>query len=462
MDNDRLEHDEQFRQEKQVERPITIGEKGQRQWLYPVRLPGHRAQRRKIAAISLIVFYFLTPWLEFSGRPLLRVDVLQGTAYFFGLVLRMQEYNFAFFLFIILALLLFLFTTLFGRIWCGYACPQTVFVDWIIRPIEELLEGKAARRRVFDKQKWTKKKIAIKTLKHGVFIFIALLVANAFLGFFIDPRVILSWIFSPPSRHPIAFGFVMFIAALMYFDLAWFREQFCSFVCPYARFQSALLDAGSPSVVYDKSRGEPRGTKEGSGDCINCSLCVRVCPTGIDIRDGLQLECIQCERCVDACDSVMTNLKRRTGLIKISAPNDFQGKSVAWYLRPRVILYSTLIVLALVFAAFKIGSRDDLALTILRVPSSTYSTLGDGRISNLFNVRGYNSTAEKMMMELEIIQPQNGVEIICPGCQSLIESRREQLSPLIVIFTPHTGISEVKIKAKNGREIFTLPLIQPQ
>jgi cytochrome c oxidase accessory protein FixG len=301
-----------------------------------------------------------------------------------------------------------------------------------------------------------------KAFKQTLFFAVACLVANSFLGFFVDPRLVVHWVLSPPSAHPFAFAFVMFLAAVMYFDLAWFREQFCSFLCPYARFQSVLLDNSSPTVAYDLKRGEPRGKKAGSGDCIDCGLCVRVCPTGIDIRHGLQLECIQCERCVDACDSIMTNLKRPKGLIRIASQADFAGATIIpIYKRPRVILYVSLIFLITAAGAYKMVARDTVAMTFLRQPGSAFARMDDGRISNIFNLRAVNHANQPELITLSIVNNIQGIEVICPGCTDLVEPLGERVSPVIVLFSDAYKESSVAIKSAAGDVIYELPLIRP-
>ncbi len=451
----------EFHAEKQVAAPSTIGEGGSRRWIYPDRRNGERAQRRKYLAFGLIVFYFVAPWLEFAGRPLLRVDVLNQKAYFLGLVLQMSEFNLIFFALAILGMVLFLVTSIRGRIWCGYACPQTVFVEWVIRPIEELFEGPALRRRKQDSESKSLQLWARKIAKHVVFALVSILVANAFLGFFIDPRTVLHWMVSPPAQHLTAFGFVVFVSVLMYFDLSWFREQFCTFLCPYARFQSVMLDQDSLAVAYDRKRGDPRGKGPDKGDCIDCGLCVRVCPTGIDIRNGLQLECIQCERCIDACDSIMTNLKRPKGLIRIASNAELAGKARSILRRPRVYVYSAFILVVALFGMMKLSSQDEVTMSILRQSGTAYSTMPDGRLSNMFNVRLQNHTDREQEIQILQVDAVEGIEIICPQCGSKIAAFAEQLTPIIIIFDRHIAGKAVSLRYGGQTAEHLLPLIGP-
>jgi cytochrome c oxidase accessory protein FixG len=453
---------EDFREAKQVEAPGTIGAAGKRRWLYPDRRTGPRGNRRKLTAICLILFYFVAPWINIGDRPLLRLDVQGQFASIFGFILKMNEYNLVFFFVASLGLLLFLVTSIRGRIWCGYACPQTVFVEWVIRPIEEWIEGPALKRRKRDSEPMDFQLFIRKAFKQVIFFAVGCLVANSFLGFFVDPRLIIHWIASPPTQHPTAFAFVLFLSGAMYFDLGWFREQFCSFLCPYARFQSVLLDNSSPTVAYDAKRGDPRGKKAGSGDCIDCGLCVRVCPTGIDIRDGLQLECIQCERCVDACDSIMENLKRPKGLILIASQADLAGAvTIPFYRRPRVLLYSFLIIFLTATGAFKMLSRETVAMTFLRQPGSAFARMDDGRISNIFSLRAVNHANKAESINLTIVNNLPGIQIICPGCTDLVEPLGDRVSPVIVIFSDSYRANSVAVKAANSETVYDLPLIRP-
>ena len=286
---------------------------GRRRWLYPDRRPGLYATRRKFTAFILIGLYLVGPWLSWNGNPLLRLDVFEKKAYLFGYVLRVNEAGILAPFFATMALVLLLATSVKGRIWCSYACPQTVFVEWLIRPIEEWVEGSAHHRRRIDAGPRTFIIYFKKAVKHLLFLIIAAIVANTFVSFFVGPDRVVHWMTAPPTEHPIPFLAMMSVMLGFYADLAWFREQFCAFLCPYARFQSVMLDSATPTVAYDAKRGDPRGRGESKGDCIDCGLCVRVCPTGIDIRQGLQLECITCARCIDACHMVMPNLERKPG-----------------------------------------------------------------------------------------------------------------------------------------------------
>ncbi len=343
----------------------------------------------------------------FFDRPLLRFDVDQSTVFAFGGVFRFSEANFLFFVFAVLAVILFFATSIWGRIWCGYACPQTVFVEWVIRPIEEWLEGPAHQRRHQDNlATWPVSLWGRKVVKHGFFLIVCFVISNTLLCYFYPPETILHWMTRPPAEHPSAFAFMMVVSGLIYFDLSWFREQFCSFLCPYARFQSIMVDQETPIVTYLKSRGEPRGRKAGGGDCIDCGLCVRVCPTGIDIRNGMQLECIQCMRCADACDSIMTNISKPKGLIACVSEASISG-AVRRSLRQRPRLYVYMGVLAALVSglAYRLETRPNLSLNLVRQPGTAYTLLEDGRLANLFTMRTVNNTNHEMPLNFSVEDP---------------------------------------------------------
>ena len=447
-------------------RPSTVGEGGRRLWLYPDRRPGLFANRRRWVAFGLMAFYLGAPYLSFGGIPLLRFDVLDGRASIFGMTFRNDDGAFAVFALLGLALSLFLFTAVRGRIWCGYACPQTVFIDWVIRPIEEWLEGNAAHRRAVDSKAretgsmpWSVR--ARKIVKQVIFMAIAAVVANTFLAYFVPPASLLHWMTTSPADHPVAFGIMAFVLAAFYFDLAWFREQFCAFLCPYARFQAVMIDKHTPTVSYDSKRGEPRGKGASKGDCIDCKLCVRVCPTGIDIRNGLQLECITCERCVDACDSIMVNLERPKGLIRVASQVELEGGKTRFW-RARVVVYGA--ALTAVIAAFTIAfaQKAHVHLTMIRAPGAAFSQLPNGLISNIFTVRIANNRPRRAAMGLQLIAPVDA-KLICGQCTQDLGAFAEERVNVIVIFEPKLmpADGEVRILHPSTGEEIHAPLLHP-
>jgi len=416
-----------------------------------------------------MVFYLVGPFLSIAGRPLIRFDVLAGRADLFGLVFQSNDAAYVVFVLGFLAVLLFLVTALRGRLWCGYACPQTVFIDWLLRPIEELIEGKAYQRSVQNSKPMTMGLFARKTLKHLIFLFISAVVANAFLAYFIPPDKLLNWIVRPPSEHPVAFGFMMAILLAFYLDLAWFREQFCSFVCPYARFQSVMIDRDTPAVAYDVVRGEPRGKASArandkmspKGDCIDCGLCVRVCPTGIDIRNGLQLECIMCERCIDACDTIMRSVKKPEGLIRVASHREIERDRSSAGVRFRVWIYASMLALIVGGAAFAVFSRKDLKFTLVRAPRTAFVKMPDGRINNLFFVHVNNNRATTASLDFDLVSPTDA-EILCGACKGTLPPFGESNLNVAVMFrgTPGHDLT-FAIRHKETGVVISAPLLQP-
>jgi cytochrome c oxidase accessory protein FixG len=448
----------------------TATRTGQRVWLYPDRRAGKNATVRRRLAMALLVIYLMTPWLVWKGRPVLRLDIDEGVAYAFGLVLRMSDASILAFLLIGMALLLFLATTIRGRIWCGYACPQTVFVEWVIRPIEEWLEGPAHRRRIADRGPRTSSLRSRKAIKHIAFLLVAAVVANSFLAYFISPQKIGQWMVRPPSEHPSAFVAMSFVMLAFYAELAWFREQFCAFLCPYARFQSVLFDRDTPAIAYDSARGDPRGKGTSKGDCIDCGLCVRVCPTGIDIRNGAQLECIMCARCADACDSIMGNLGRPKGLIRLASEReqsiDGGGKKTrvrpGAVVRPRVVVYAAAMVILAASAIWRVASRPLLAMTVTRVQGVAYSRLPDGGMANLFNVRMVNNTEDPLPMKIEIKRPLRAA-VLCGACDvgTLAPFQEQVVSLMVRIPDGFTGPGEVVFRSVSTGDEGRSTLLYP-
>lgn len=436
-DDNRGETDSDLRTGDPLAAPATVTQEGKRIWLYPERRSGKSAQARLSLAIVLIGFYLVAPYVTVAGEPMLRLDVLAGRASILGHSFRYTDGALVFFVLALLALALFLVTALRGRVWCGWACPQTVFIDWVVRPLEELIEGDSHARRRRDLEPWTWNRFWRKTAKTALIFLLAVVVANTFLAYFIPYRTLLHWITSSPAEHPVAFTLMSLVGVLFFFDLAWFREQFCVFLCPYARFQSILVDWFSPVVGYDTKRGEPRGKPPGKGDCIDCGLCVRVCPTGIDIRRGLQLECIACERCVDACDSIMDQIDKPHGLIRVASQAELSGDTRKRFLRPRVVLYTSFLVILLSGFVFVLSRRTGVSLSLVRAPGQAFTRLAvDGateKFSNIFQVFVENNSPTDVPLAFNIVAP-TGAQLVCGGCQENLPAFESRRLNLVIVF----------------------------
>ncbi len=352
------------------ERLATTDEHGNRVYLYPEDIKGVWKERRKKVYWFLIVIYLVLPWFYINGKPALMIDIAHREFTVLGSTLHGVE-PILFFLMLASGIFLIGFiTSLFGRLWCGWACPQTVFIQSIFWKIESFFEGSARQRRELDKAPMSLNKFVRRVLKWVTFLIISLHIAHTFIGYFVGPRELFQITMHSPSENWGIFVTTMILTTIFLLDFGWFREQFCIIACPYGRMQSVLMDENSLVVSYDAKRGEPkRGTsgleRTNEGDCINCYNCVKVCPTGIDIRRGTQLECIACTQCIDACDDIMTKLKKPKGLIRYSSENEILGKVRRLFtLRSSIYITISMVFISLFF--FFLNASTNLNLVFLR------------------------------------------------------------------------------------------------
>lgn len=378
----------------------TINEDGSRNFIQPADVDGRWTKRVNVFWLLLVVIYAGLPWIDVGGHPAVHIDLANRQAHLFGLGFSNQDFYLMFFVLTGFGFGLFVVTALFGRVWCGFACPQTVFMEGIFRKVERLIEGPRNRRIRRNMGPVDADKIWRKGLKHVVFLGLSYTIAHIFLSYFIPVERLLQVIQSPPSENMAAFGWTMFFTGLMYFDYAWFREQTCLVICPYGRLQSALIDKDTVVIGYDQKRGEPRAPGGKQGDCVDCFRCVEVCPTGIDIRNGLQMECIGCTRCIDACDDVMRRFDKPEGLVRFDSRESFDGGKRRSLLRPRVFLYVFLGLVGLSVATFMISNRDVFHANILRTRGMPYTLEGE-RVRNLVNMHLQNKQSFDMVLQIE-------------------------------------------------------------
>jgi cytochrome c oxidase accessory protein FixG len=380
-----------------MEEPVTNSLYQAADKIYPREIDGIFARLRIVSVIVLLGAYYGVAWLTWDGRQALLFDLPARKFYVFDLVLFPQDFFFLSWLLIIAALSLFFFTALAGRLWCGYACPQTVWTETFLW-MERLVEGKGAARRKLDKAPWTARKIRLKVAKQALWIGFALWTGFTFVGYFTPIRELGDKVLTLSLGGWETF-WILFYGFATYGNAGYMREQVCKYMCPYARFQSAMFDRDSLIISYDETRGEPRGSRrrdedpkeKGLGDCIDCTMCVQVCPTGIDIRKGLQYECIACAACVDACDSVMDRMNYPRGLIRYSTQHAMEGGKTR-VVRPRILIYGT--VLSLISIGFFVAlfTRVPVELDVIRDRNALYREARPGFVENVYLLRVINKS----------------------------------------------------------------------
>jgi cytochrome c oxidase accessory protein FixG len=376
----------------------TLNEDGTRRWIRPKPSHGRWWQRRQVVAYVLMAVFFAAPHVRLFGKPVFLMDLPRREFTLMGYTFLPTDTLLFMFTLGSGVIGIFLITALWGRAWCGWACPQTVYLEFLFRPIGRWFDGGYTGSRHLDKQgAWfTPRRLG----KYVTFFLLALLVSHTMLAFFVGTDQLYSWMLNSPADHPSAFFFVVLFTGIVWFNFTYFREQTCLIVCPYGRWQSALIDRQSLIVAYDYRRGEPRAhatrTRDpNAGDCIDCGACVQTCPTGIDIRNGLQMECVHCTQCIDACDEIMTKVGKPTGLIRYSSQDEIAGKP-RHLLRLRTILYPAVLVILLGGLVTAMLRKPPADLTVLRGLDGPFATEADGRISNQIRIKLTNRRSDPM------------------------------------------------------------------
>ncbi|MBC8374515.1 MAG: cytochrome c oxidase accessory protein CcoG [FCB group bacterium] len=398
------------------DRIASMGDDGKRKWVFPRKPSGRFFNARTWFSYLLLFIMFSGPFITINGRPFLLLNIIERKFIVLGMAFWPQD-SFIF----VLATLTFvvgilLFTVIFGRLFCGWACPQTIFMEMVFRKIEYLIDGNANKQRKLKAQDWNTEKIFKRILKHGIFWVLSFIIGNTFLAYIIGKDELFQIITSPVSEHAGGFAIMVLFTTIFYYIYAFFREQICTQICPYGRLQSVLLDDKSIVVAYDFIRGEKRGnpkktSAEDLGDCIDCNQCVEVCPTGIDIRNGTQLECVNCTACIDACDTVMDRVKKPRGLIRY---NSFDGIHTGEKLglNFRNIGYSAVLVVLVIFFLLLLVTRSDVESTILRSYGTMYQEVGNNHFTNLYTIKVLNKTFEDLPIRLELLEPEGTLTMV--------------------------------------------------
>ncbi len=423
----------------------TISKEGRRNYINPKKPQGRLYNLRTWFSIFYLFVFFTLPFIKVNDEPLFMLNILDRKFIIFGMIFWPQDFFIFGIAMLTFVVFIILFTVVFGRIFCGWACPQTIFMEMVFRKIEYWIDGDAAQQKKLRAQPWDRKKIIKRVFKFTIFFLISFVIANFFLAYLISMDQVLGYV-KNPGAHIATLVSLLVFTSVFFFVYWWFREQACLVVCPYGRLQGVLLDKNSIVVAYDHKRGEPRGklAKQSKktaqndddckctdckgnggckdlaakfeayatqGDCIDCMACVRVCPTGIDIRNGTQLECINCTACIDACDAIMTSIHKPAGLIRYASENSIT-KGVRLRLTTRIKGYIAVLSLLLSLLGFLLISRTDLDARLMRTAGMTYTSLSDGRISNLYNLKLTNKTHKDIPFTLRLENIKGEIEYI--------------------------------------------------
>lgn len=390
------------------DRIATVDEKGKRKWIYAQKPKGSFYTIRTWVSRGFFVLFFALPFIKVNERPLFLFDITETKFIIFGKIFWAQDFFIFGLTMVTFIIFIILFTAAFGRLFCGWVCPQTIFMEMLFRKVEYLIEGDAVEQKLLNNSPWTTKKIWKKLAKHLSFFLLAFIIANFFLAYIIGMDDLLRIIREPLEDHIGEFLSIIGFAAVFYGVYAFFREQVCTVVCPYGRLQGVLLDKNSMIVAYDHKRGEPRGkfkkrqvAELQTGDCIDCFQCVKVCPTGIDIRNGTQMECVGCTACIDACNRMMEAVNRPTGLIRYASENGItEGKKLRY--TGRMKFYTVVLAALIGVLSFLLGTRKDVGGTIVRAKGQLYQEVGTDSLSNLYTIKVVNKTIRDIPLTLRL------------------------------------------------------------
>ncbi|MFN7917315.1 MAG: cytochrome c oxidase accessory protein CcoG [Vicinamibacterales bacterium] len=389
---------------------FSLSPDGKRKFMHPVVHKGHYWKQRRVIAWALMVLFFALPLIPVGGYPSVFFDLASRRTHLFGSTFHPTE-NLVLFAFgFSVVVTVFFVGSTFGRVWCGFGCPQTVYLEFLYRPIEAFIEGGPMNQRRLNAQPWDARKIRIKAMKWGAFALVALVMATNFVAYFTSWSALIPGILHAPAQWTGPMFTIAFVGTAILFDFGWFRDQMCTIACPYGRLQNVLSDPDTLLVAYDAQRGEPRTRSReqapGLGACVDCGACVAACPTGVDIRRGLQVECIGTAQCVDACDEVMLKLGRPTGLIKFTSERAQKGGQ-SRLLRPRNLIYLALMLIAWSTFAALIFTRAEALVEVVRGGREPYRMLNSGDVANQQRIRFTNQSQERQRFSVEVVEPKN-------------------------------------------------------
>jgi len=402
----------------------TVDKTGHRVWIYPKKPKGKLTNYRTLVSVIFLTLLFSLPFIKLHDEPIILFDFFNRKFIVFGILFRPQDFGLLALGFIAFVISIVLFTVVYGRIFCGWVCPQTIFMEGVFRKIEYWIEGDWKDQMALDKQKLTAKKFAKKLVKHVLIFTISFIIANTFLAYMIGVDTLEAILTDSPMNHLVGLGFITLFTGVFYWIYAKFREQVCTTVCPYGRLQGVMLDRNSIVVAYDYVRGERREKiKKGEdrkaadkGDCIDCHACVNVCPTGIDIRNGTQLECINCTACIDICNDIMEKIGQKKGLIRYASEAEI-AENKKFKITLRMLSYSLVLVVLMGVFGFMLGTRPDVEGTLLRTPGILYQKSEDGRITNIYNIKVNNNTNKSFPVMLKVLSGEGEIKMVGKGLQ---------------------------------------------
>ena len=433
----------------------TMEQSGARRWIFPKKPSGKFTNYRVLVSIVLLALFFAIPFIKINGNPFLLINILDRQFFILGRPFFPQD-------FFILALgaitsivFIILFTVVFGRIFCGWICPQTIFLEMIFRKVDYLIEGDRNKQMKLDRQEWNAEKIWKRSLKYFLFLIISLIITHWMYMYIVGYNEVFNIMQQGPFENFSSFMVMIIFTGAFYFTFAWFREQVCTLVCPYGRLQGVLIDKQTINVYYDFKRGENRSkwrkgedrAAEDKGDCIDCNQCVVVCPTGIDIRDGQQLECVNCTACIDACDEVMVKVGLPKGLIRYATEDEIE-KEIPFKFTNRMKAYSVVLILLVGFLGFLLSNRGEMEAKFIKPAGSTYF-IRDGNITNIYNYTFLNKSTKDQLVTIKVIEPEHG-KIKLSGEEKIVLKKDQMTKGTVNLSFPEAEIKSSKQKVKIG------------